>query len=194
MTMRFSLPSPMRSRAARNRIRFDEETFMTTRLTMLVAFLVLALTLPAAARRPPRQGPMRAEMEARISTFLAVELARRLSLTETQSVKLAEALRAEREERAKAWQRVEAARESLEEALRTSPDNNEVLEKHLAAWASAEQSMATPGAFVARTRSFLSTQQQARLVVLMPDVREDARSVLREARRNAKREKSGVDD
>lgn len=135
---------------------------------------------------PEQQATVRAEVERKIDTYVTVELASELGLSNDKALKLSAALKGMREKR-------HAKRGAVKEEMKTlremvdggAPDAalKKQMQAVMAAKAQAKAGKAEE--LLAATESFLTTQEQAKLLLTTPRIRHDVKRMMRQARHQA---------
>ena len=132
--------------------------------------------------KPEKRKAMRAEVERKVQTFVTVELATRLGLDEKAALQLSTAFKSHRARKEAARDKMRAEYSALKELLEAGSDDRALqaqTEKVVAANGVAHGPDAT---LFADTRKFLSAEQQARLVLALPDVQRQVHRMMKRAR------------
>jgi len=126
---------------------------------------------------------MRTEVERKVQTFVTVELATRLGLDEKEALKLSAAFKAHRERKAQAREKMHAEYSALKDLLDKSGTPDSALRAQTQKVLAAKGTTHGPDdTLFVDTKKFLSAQQQARLVLALPDVQREVHRMMKRAR------------
>ena len=140
-------------------------------------FLSIAFFLPMIARaQPPEEG--RGEDRAR--TFLLVRLAEALDLTDEKALQVSRILRSAQEQRQQLRRERADIDGKLREALKKPSENQEELKKLISRAHEIDEQLAmAPERSTRELQKILSVEQQAKLVLLRPEMQHQVRQAIR---------------
>ncbi len=134
---------------------------------------------------PAEREALRERVQSKIQSYLTVELSSRAGLDDKKSLQLGNVIKAHLEKR-------EAARDSRHDAMKKlrelvdSKASDAALKAQMSAVANAAKAEDPLDDLMGELSKFLTTQEQAKVMVAFPEVMKDAMHLIRDARRGGR--------
>ena len=134
---------------------------------------------------PAEREALRERVQSKIQSYLTVELSSRAGLDDKKSLQLGNTIKAHLERRESARGTRHEAMKKLRELV-DSKASDAALKTQMAAVASAAKAEDPLDDLMAELGKFLTTQEQAKVMVAFPEVMKDAMHLIRDARRGGR--------
>ncbi len=125
------------------------------------------------------------EVQRRIQTFVTVELATQLELSDEKALRLSSAVKAHLAKRQDARDKIRGERDKLEALIQKNASDRD-LQNQTKKVMAASRNMHDEDGFMEATRSFLTAQEQAKLVLIYHHIQKEVRRMVRHAKQRGK--------
>ena len=173
-------------------------------LLLALPLAALVATAASAQRGPGRRGPgqkharlsekerkeLREEVKRKVQTYVTVELSSLLGLDDATTLKLSAVIKEQMSAREQAQQALKAEAKKLQELLDANAPDKKIRAQTQVVMEKAK-ARKDPAALFEKTARFLSTKQQAKLVLAYPKLTREVRQLMQKQRRRMRKQHRG---